>query len=153
MTDDVTRDAARYLLDVNTLLALLDPRHVFHDAAHRWAASSDTAHWLTCPLVQNGALRVASQPGYPNTLGTVRAVRTVLGDFANHPRHAFVPDDVSLLADEVVKPERLTPATLTDLYLLLLAQRHGAKLATFDRRVPVDAIDGGAEAIEVIPTA
>lgn len=26
----------RFLPDVNTLLALLDPMHVHHDAAHQW---------------------------------------------------------------------------------------------------------------------
>ena len=68
----------RYLLDVNMLLALLDPRHVFHEAAHHWAERAPDIRWLTCPLVQNGVMRVASQSTYPNHLGTVRAVREVL---------------------------------------------------------------------------
>jgi uncharacterized protein len=29
----------RFLPDVNTLLALFDPMHVNHEAAHRWYAS------------------------------------------------------------------------------------------------------------------
>lgn len=52
---------SRFLLDVNTVLALLDPRHVFHDAAHAWAERAPDARWLTCPLVQNSVIRVASQ--------------------------------------------------------------------------------------------
>lgn len=144
------RLAQRYLLDVNTVLALLDPQHVFHEAAHAWAAADPESQWLTCPIVQNGVLRVASQPRYPNSLGTVGAVRDVFRAFAAHARHGFVPDDVSLLDDRVEKPERITPASMTDVYLLLLAQQHGAKLATFDRRVPVDAIQGGIDAIEMI---
>jgi len=56
----------RFLLDVSTLLALLDPRHEFHEAAHAWAASDREARWLTCPMVQNGVVRMASQPSYPN---------------------------------------------------------------------------------------
>ncbi|MGH8488251.1 MAG: hypothetical protein ACREXS_05115 [Gammaproteobacteria bacterium] len=68
----------RYLLDVNTLLALLDPRHLFHEAAHAWAERTPDVRWLTCPLVQNGVMRVASQSTYPNRLGTASAVREVL---------------------------------------------------------------------------
>ena len=146
----MTRSRTRYLLDVNTLLALLDPQHVFHDAAHRWAASNDSATWLTCPLVQNGVLRVASQPRYPNSLGTVSAVRDLLRAFTAHARHAFIADDVSLLDDAIAQPERLTPANVTDVYLLRLAQQHDAKLATFDRRIPVDAIHDGGNALEII---
>ncbi len=142
----------RYLLDVNTVLALLDPQHVFHDAAHRWAAATSSATWLTCPLVQNGVLRVASQPRYPNSLGTVQAVRDVLRVFVSHPRHAFCPDDISLLDDDAMtRADLLTPAVITDVYLLRLAKRHRASLATFDRRVPVDAVTGGRDAITHVP--
>jgi predicted nucleic acid-binding protein len=31
---------SRHLLDLNTLLALLDPQHVFHEAAHRWVETT-----------------------------------------------------------------------------------------------------------------
>lgn len=147
----MTTRPPRYLLDVNTLLALLDARHIFHDAAHAWAAKHAGVQWITCPLVQNGVLRVASQPRYPNSPGTVSAVRHLLRAFASDPRHAFLPDDVSLLDDVIVRPERLTPSNVTDVYLLRLAQQHGAKLATFDRRIPADVIDGGADALEIIP--
>jgi len=146
----VSGQPSRYLLDVHTVLALLDPTHVFHDAAHAWAEADPDSRWLTCPIVQNGVLRVASQPRYTNSLGTVSAVRDLVRAFTAHPGHEFLADDVTLLDDHIVRPERLTPASTTDVYLLLLAQQHGAKLATFDRRLPVDAIDGGTEAIEVI---
>ncbi len=140
----------RFLLDVNVVLALLDPRHVFHDAAHRWAESSGDTHWLTCPIVQNGVLRIAGLPSYPNSLGTVSAVRELLREFTQHTRHVFVADDITLLDDSVIRPERLTPSTLTDIYLLRLAQQHHAKLATFDRRIPTDAIANGTDAFELI---
>ena len=144
----------RFLLDVNTVLALLDPRHVFHDAAHAWAERESSARWLTCPLVQNGVVRVASQPAYPNHLGTPGAVRAVVQAFCAHARHEFCPDDVSLLDDDVLlRPELLTPSRVTDLYLLALARRHRAKLATFDTRIPADAVRGGKSALELIDSA
>ena len=143
--------ASGYLLDVNLVLALLDPQHVFHDAAHAWAEHEPDAPWYTCPIVQHGVLRVASQPRYPNSPGTVDAVRGVLAQFAASPRHRFLVDDVSLLdAGRVADATLLTPAHLTDLHLLALAVRHGVQLATFDRRVPVSAIVGGVGALRVI---
>jgi uncharacterized protein len=140
-----------FLLDVNVVLALLDPQHVFHDAAHAWATVHADALWYTCPIVQHGVLRVASQPRYPNSLGTVDAVRSVLARFVASPRHRFLADDVSLLdAGRVADAARLTPAYVTDLHLLALAAAHGVRLATFDRRIPAEAITGGHAALHVI---
>ncbi len=142
---------SRFLLDVNTLLALLDPQHVFHEAAHAWADRVPGAQWLTCPLVQNGAVRVASQSAYPNSLGTATAVRAVLQAFCAHPRHEFCADDVSLLDDtHLARPDLLTPSRVTDLYLLALARHHNARLATFDRRIPAEAIHGGPAALALL---
>lgn len=142
---------SRFLLDVNTLLALLDPLHVFHEAAHAWAEHVPRARWLTCPLVQNGAIRVASQTAYPNSLGTAAAVRAVLQAFCADPRHEFCADDISLLDDaHLVRPDLLTPSRVTDIYLLALARHHHARLATFDRRIPAEAIRGGSAALALL---
>lgn len=147
----MTEVAPRFLLDVNLLLALLDPQHLFHPAAHAWAERTAGARWLTCPLVQNGALRVASQPAYSERLGTAAQVREVLAAFCADERHEFCPDDVSLLEPtHLARPELLTPARVTDLYLLALARQHGARLATFDRRVPADAVVRGAASLELL---
>jgi hypothetical protein len=32
-----------FLLDVNVIIALIDPTHVDHDAAHRWFADTGAA--------------------------------------------------------------------------------------------------------------
>jgi toxin-antitoxin system PIN domain toxin len=153
--DAITRRRASppgVLLDVNLVLALLDPQHVFHDEAHAWAANEPDALWYTCPLVQHGVLRVASQPRYPNSPGTVEAVRRVLAQFVASPRHRCLVDDVSLLdAGRVADATLLTPLHLTDLHLLALAVEHGLQLATFDRRVPAAAIVGGVSALRVLP--
>ena len=143
---------SRFLLDVNTLLALLDPTHVFHEAAHAWVqASTAPMRWLTSPLVQNGVIRVASQPRYPNRLGTTAEVRAILQAFCADPRHEFCPDDISLLDDvHLVRPALLTPDRTTDLYLLALARQHGACLATFDRRIPAEAVQDGAASLALL---
>ena len=49
-----------YLLDVNVLLALCDPMHVHHEAAHRWFAEKGSQAWATCPITENGFVRIAS---------------------------------------------------------------------------------------------
>ena len=142
---------SRFLLDLNLLLALLDPMHVFHEPAHAWVAVTPRSKWITCPIVQNGVIRVASQSKYPNPLGTVAEVMRILRAFCQHSRHEFVPDDISLLDSfELAQPEMLTPSRVTDLYLLALAQRHKAKLATFDGRIPFQAIRNGKEAFHLI---
>ena len=77
----------------------------------------------------------------------------MLQAFCSDARHEFCPDDVSLLDSGcVVQPELLTPPRLTDLYLLALARHHGAYLATFDKRVPVEAIEGGSSALVILET-
>jgi toxin-antitoxin system PIN domain toxin len=141
----------RFLLDVNVVLALLDPQHVFHRAVHRWAERDAWVRWLTCPLVQNGVLRVAGQTAYSARLGTASVVREVLQSFCADPRHEFCPDDVSLLDDaHLAQPNRLTPARVTDLYLLALARHHQARLATFDRKIPADAIHDGQASLALL---
>ena len=46
--------------------------------------------------------------------------------------------------------EKLVGRHLTDSYLLALALRHGGKLATFDKKLVVHAVHGGAAALHVI---
>lgn len=140
-----------FLLDVNVILALIDPAHEHHAMARGWAARKPDATWLTCPLVQNGVLRVSAQPAYSLSPRTAAAVRRAMEAFCARARHRFCPDDISLLdGGHLAKPEALTPARITDLYLLALARHHGARLATLDRRIPADAVNGGAAAMEVI---
>ncbi|MFV0337543.1 MAG: TA system VapC family ribonuclease toxin [Chthoniobacterales bacterium] len=142
-----------HLLDVNTVLALLDPAHVFHEAAHRWLEQESDVRWITCPLVQNGVLRVAAQTTYPNRIGSCAEVRQVLASFCADSRHAFCADNLSLLdSPALVQPEKLTPSRVTDLYLLLLAKYHGVKLTTFDSRIPAHAVQDGEKYLKILST-
>lgn len=54
------------LLDVNVLIALLDEGHMHHAAATRWLSDHLGAGWASCPLTQNGCIRILSQTAYPN---------------------------------------------------------------------------------------
>jgi predicted nucleic acid-binding protein len=141
----------RFLPDVNALLALLDPMHVHHEAAHHWYGGQSPLRIVLCSHVENGVIRVASQPKYPNCLGTGARVREALRDFAREVKADSCSKEVSLLDDGVLlKPELLTPSRVSDLYLLALAAANGIRLATFDQRIPSHAVAGGDEALEVI---
>ena len=58
-----------WLLDVNVLLALLDPIHTHHALAHDWFADAG-ASWASCCITQNGALRIMSHPRYGNAVAS-----------------------------------------------------------------------------------
>lgn len=141
-----------YLLDVNALLAMLDPMHVHHESAHRWYAMKKKPRLLLCSHVVNGVIRVASQPRYSNPLGTCSRVREVLHQFVKSVDVTFCEKEANLLDDVIlVSSEELTPSRVGDLYLLARAVVNGASFATFDTRIPAHAISGGTEALEVIP--
>lgn len=132
----------RALLDVNVLIALLDAAHVHHALAHRWLARELAHGWASCPLTQNGCIRIMSQPAYP---GAVRSAEVAqrLAEAASDPGHEFWPDDVNLLDSGAVNWQRvLGHRQVTDAYLLALAVRHGGRLVTFDRRIVVEAVAG-----------
>ena len=86
----------RALLDVNVLIALLDRNHTHHATVSDWFANHIEHGWASCPLTQNGCVRVVSQPGHPNTLGVAEAALR-LQEAVSAPWHQFFRDDVSLL--------------------------------------------------------
>lgn len=140
-----------FLLDVNVLVALIDPAHVSHDAAHRWFEVEGAAAWATCPLTENGVIRIVGHPRYTNSPGSPAAVAAIVARMTALPGHAFWPDDVSLVAAAHVDPARIrTPGQVTDTYLLALAAGRGGRLATFDRRLSTDAVTGGKAALHLI---
>ena len=58
----------RALLDVNVLIALLDAAHMHHARATQWLQQEIAHGWASCPLTQNGCLRIMAQPAYPQAL-------------------------------------------------------------------------------------
>lgn len=141
----------RFLLDVNVLIALIDPAHVQHDGAHAWFAASGSKAWATCPLTENGVLRIVGHTRYPSSPGTPGAVAELLGEFLAHPGHEFWSDDLSLLDKQRIHTERLLDSSqVTDSYLLALAAERGGKLATFDRHLVPDAVAAGRQSLYLI---
>ncbi len=142
---------SRFLLDVNVLIALIDPAHVQHDRAHTWFETKGHKAWATCPLTEMGVLRIVGHPRYPSSPGSPAAVAELLISLRKLPGHAFWPDDISLLDGKHANPARLlASACVTDSYLLALADAHHGHLATLDRHIPTEAIVQGAKSLHVI---
>jgi uncharacterized protein len=130
----------RALLDVNVLIALLDSDHASHDSAIKWFAKHAGEGWASCPITQNGCIRVMSNPDYPNPL-PVQAVIKHLAEACREDIHQFWPDEVSLLDPDVIDSTRIHgPRQLTDIYLLALAVRHEGRFVTFDSGIPLAAV-------------
>ena len=140
-----------FLLDVNVLIALIDPAHVHHDSAHEWFAMEGMQSWASCPMTQNGVLRIVGHSSYPNSPGTPAAVAPLLAGLLALPGHVFWPDDISLLDSAKSDPARLLASSqVADSYLLALAVAHGGQLATFDRRIVADAVHHGVQGLHPI---
>ena len=132
----------RALLDVNMLVALLDGGHLHHRAATDWLAGNTRAGWASCPLTQNGCLRILSLASYPNPQPTA-VVAERLSVAAADRSHEFWPDSLSLLDKGRLRWDRvLSSRQITDGYLLALAFANNGRLVTFDRGIAVDAIPG-----------
>lgn len=142
----------RYLLDVNVLVALIDPAHMQHDRAHAWFGRSGRRAWASCPLTENGVLRIVGHPRYPNSPGTPAAVAELMTGLLALPGHEFWPDDMTLLDRRRIHRARLLESgQVTDSYLLALAVAHGGLLATFDRNLIPDAVVDGSQSLHLLP--
>lgn len=132
----------RSLLDISMLLALFDRGHVLHDRARGWWRENMGPGWASCPLTQNGYLRIISQKSYPRPVHLPDALRQ-LKQWAVPPRHEFWPDDASILDASLIEHTRLLgPRQITDVYLLALAVKHGGRLVTLDTGIAVEAVQG-----------
>ena len=135
-----------WLLDVNVLLALLDPTHLHHAPAHEWFATANRS-WASCNLSQNGALRIMSHPRYGNAVATTALAAELLSELCSQPGHVWWPADLSLLDSPLVdRSHLLSSSQVTDTWLLALAVQHGGRLATFDKRLVTSAVHGGEAA-------
>lgn len=127
-----------HLLDVNLLVALAWPSHVHHEVARAWFDSARGSGWATCPLTVLGFVRISSNPravGADDVVSPEEALALVSGVTTSDDAHVFWPDDLELSSSwspALVVGHR----QVTDAYLARLAQAHGGRLATLDRRLP-----------------
>ena len=140
-----------YLLDINVLIALCDPAHPHASPArHFFQSTLSRDGWATCPIVENGFLRIFGDRRYQGGPGDPQAARLILDGVMAAPGHQFWSDDLSL-GDLLHFPALPASKHLTDLYLLGLAVKHGARFATFDHSMDPSILPGGPAAYFPIP--
>lgn len=128
--------------DVNVLVALTNPSHVFHQESHRWLRG--VLRYATTPVTEAGLMRLLLNPAVTGQPVTARQALGILSGIRADPRSEFLVDDTSL-ADAVVDTTGIVGhQQLTDWHLLNLATRHDGLLITFDRKfarsvLPADA--------------
>ena len=131
------------LLDVNLLVALFNPDHVHHELAHDWFADHRTDGWATCPVIENGFIRVLTNPSCGAGVSRPAELVQRLRVFCASGHHAFWADAVSLRDEKVFNASFIRGhRQVTDVYLLGLAKKMGGCLATFDRSIPLASVVG-----------
>jgi toxin-antitoxin system PIN domain toxin len=141
------------LLDINILTALLWPAHEHHDVAHRWFGRRGKAPWATCALTQLGFVRLVSNPAFSRDALAPMDGLALLEENLAHPTHEFwterlqVPPAVTGMNVQLQGHRQLT-----DAYLLAVAHRRRASLATFDRGLRTLAGDEYSGSVEIVPT-
>lgn len=134
----------RALLDVNVLVALLDGAHLHHRIATGWLTANVRKGWASCPLTQNGCVRILSLSAYRNAQNPA-AVAERLGQATADTSHEFWPDSVSVLESGRVHWDHvLASRQITDAYLLALAVARGGRLVTLDHGITISAVPGAA---------
>ncbi len=122
-----------YLLDVNVLIALVWPSHIHHGLAQAWFAERRTAGFATCPLTEIGFLRISTNSKFTRKAVLPAEAVALLERFRSMPEHEFWPDDLEVSAALGDGAGIVGHRQISDAYLLALARRHEAVLATLDR--------------------
>lgn len=133
------------LLDVNVLIALAWPNHIFHATARKWLRKQKTKGWATCPTTENGFIRISSNPRITPEYKSPGEAARLVQQLRRIEGHVFWNEESSLIDDRWVPLEKIhTCHQVTDAHLLSLAMRNQGRLATFDRgilRILPDGVD------------
>ena len=140
-----------YLLDVNILIALLDSNHIHHRKTLNWFNKNENLSWATCPITENGLVRIVSHKSYrePNLLPSL--IIGLLEKLKNYGKHQFWNDDISITDKTLFKHQNIIHTNqITDTYLLGLAKFYKGKLATLDRKISVTGVKQGKDFVEYV---
>jgi hypothetical protein len=135
------------LLDVNALLALLWENHVCHARMARWFAGNENRGWATCPITEQGFVRIVCNPAYMKPAPGIRSAIDLLQKTTETSNnHQFWANDLPLSALSSSMRHRLQgPKQITDAYLLAMAMHRNGTLVTFDYRMETLAPEGSVE--------
>ena len=134
------------LLDVSILIALFDASHVHHQVSHDWFEDQRSSGWATCPLTENGFIRVASSPLLFDPPKRPAEAVEELRAFCESGHHYFWPDAVSITDAKIFRQEMIRGhKQVADIYLLGLATTRDGALATLDQSVSLAGVKGATQ--------
>lgn len=140
------------LADINVLLARFDRKHPHHQRVNEFFIRKSIKSIATCPLSENGFVRIFANPAYLTGPGNFGEALVQLQRIRTIPGHLFIPDDLSIGSPEAfLNISNIGPKQLTDLYLLALAVRHKTCFVTFDEKIPAHLVKGGKEFCVIVP--
>jgi len=131
------------LPDVNVLLALLNPSHPHYPVAKQWLDNEGQFDWATCPLTENGFLRLYTQSLQKSQTGEFEDALFLLDTLKQTYKttHHFWDDSISFSDPTLFLPSKIAGhKQITDVYLLGLCQGNGGTLVTLDQGITTDAI-------------
>lgn len=124
----------RTLLDVNVLIALLEPGHDFFQIAQEWFESSGKDNWGLCPITEIGFVRITTNPSFYPGPRTQEQASAILAGLSDRPGYRYWPLTEGWAALIAPFGSRITGhQQVTDAYLLGLAIKEDGVLVTFDR--------------------
>jgi hypothetical protein len=123
----------KYLLDVNVLIALAEPKHVHHQAVMRWF-NTPGLDWGMCAFTEAGFLRVATNPIAGSY--TMAESTAVLASLTSHLGYRYWPITAGWATLAAPFQERVFGhQQITDAYLLGLALKENGVLVTLDKAI------------------
>ena len=132
------------LPDVSVLIALHDTAHPFHQRAQNWFDTEGKHGWATCPLTENGFIRVYTQTSSLAMAVSLLTAFAILENMASiyGTTHHFWGDSVSLRDPAIFHTSVIAGhKQITDVYLLGLCQHNGGTFVTLDEKMTVAAIN------------
>lgn len=125
----------RYLADVNFWLALNFEKHPHSVSAWQWLEGLDATSCLMCRMVQQGFLRLATNPRVTSSPLTHAKAWIVYDKFLSDERIEFVeePPDMELAWRSFSKGRKFSPKIWNDAYLAAFASTARLKILTFDK--------------------
>ncbi len=124
----------KYLLDVNTLVALADAEHEHYPSAMNWFDREGYRNWGVCPLTEAGFLRVTTNPVMKSRMRTLDEAISILQLLKSHRSCQYWAMSRNWIESTAPFARRIQGhRQIADAYLLGLAIEHQGALVTFDK--------------------
>lgn len=120
----------KYLLDINTLIALAYANHTGHDQTEGWFKDQWGGDYYFCSLLEMGFVRVSLQAKFEPSIQSAVARLGVMKDALDA---CTITDD--LTAQDLPAYVR-APKQVSDGHFLALAHRHDINFVTLDQHIP-----------------